>query len=108
MEQLKAIIEQEKKADKSAREVPEQAEYCEEVLDQANTSTVLNIVFSTIDNEFEHNCLHEAVRLLNGHPIRQSTDDRVPGHKYSIPGQPRTNFLAHQVWAIWFIMRRWV
>jgi hypothetical protein len=32
----------------------------------------------------------------------------VPGQKYSIPGLPGTKFLAHQVWAIWFIMRRWV
>jgi len=46
--------------------------------------------------------------LLNAHPILQSTDDRVPGHKYSIPGLPGTKFLAHQVWAIWFIVRRWV
>jgi len=34
--------------------------------------------------------------------------DRVPGRKYSIPGLPGTYFLVHQVWAIWFIVRRWV
>jgi hypothetical protein len=49
-----------------------------------------------------------AFRLLNVHPIRQSIDDRVPGHKYSIPGLPGIKFLSHQVWAIWFIVRRWV
>ena len=48
------------------------------------------------------------VRLLNVHVIRQSTDDSVPGHKYSIPGLPGAKFLARQVWAIWFIVRRWV
>jgi len=76
--------------DKSAREVQEQVEDGEEVLDPANASSVLNAVLTTINNEFDHECVDEAVRLLNAHPIRPSTDDRVPGHKYSIPGLPRT------------------
>jgi len=81
-EQLKEIIEDEENTDKGAREVQEQVEDGEEILDPANTSSAFNTVLSTINNEFEHNCLDEAVRLLNAHPIRQSTDDRVPGHKY--------------------------
>jgi hypothetical protein len=89
-EQLKEIIEDEKNTDKDAREVQEQLEDGEEVLDPANASSVLNMVLSTINNEFEHKCLDEAVRLLNAHSIRQSTDDRAPGHKYSIPGLPGT------------------
>jgi len=52
-------------------------------------------------------CLEEALRVQNTHWIRQSANDCVPGHKYSIPGLPRTTFVAHQVWAIWFIVRRW-
>jgi len=107
-EQLKEIIEDEKNTEKGARDVQEQVEDGEEVLDSANSSSVLNMVLSTINTEFEHECFDEAVRLLNAHPIRQSTDDCVPGHKYSIPGLPRTKYLAHQVWAIWFIVRRWV
>jgi len=107
-ERLKEIIEDEKKTDKSAREVQEQGVDGVEVLNPANTSSVVNTVLSTINNEFEHECLDETVRLLNAHPICQSSDDQVPGHKYSIPGLPRTKFLAQQVWAIWFIMRRWV
>jgi len=106
--QLKEILEDQKNTDKGAREVKEQVEDGEEVINPANTSSVLNTVLGTINNKFEHECLLEAVRLLNAHPIRQSTDDRVPGHKYSIPGLPRTKFLAHKVWAIWFIVRRWV
>jgi len=94
--------------DTDATEVQEQVEDGEEALDPANTSSVLNTVLSTIHNKLEHECLDEAVRLLNAHPTRQSTDDRVPGHKYSIPGLPGTKFLEHQVWAIWFIVRRWV
>jgi len=80
----------------------------EEDLDPENTSSVLNTVLNTINNKFEHECLEEAVRLLNAHPIRQSIDDHVPGHKYSIPGLPGTKFLAHQVLEIWFIVSRWV
>jgi len=94
--------------DNGAREVHEQLKNGEEVLDPANTSSVLNMVLNTINNEFEHKCLGEAVRLINAHPIGQSTDDRDPGHKYSISGLPGRRFLAHQVWAIWFIVRRWV
>jgi len=107
-EQLKEIIEDEKNTDKSAREVQQQVEDGEEVLDPDNTSSVLNTVLNTINNEFEHKCLDEAVRLLNVRPICQSTDDRVPGRKYSIPSLPGTKFFAHQLWAIWFSVRRWV
>ena len=93
--------------DKGAREVQEQVDG-EENLDPDNTSSVLNPVLNTINNKFEHECLDEAVRLLNAHLICQSTDDCVPGHMYSIPALPGTKFLANQVWAIWFIVRRWV
>ena len=74
-EQLKEIIDDEKNTDKSAREVQEQVEDGEEALDPENTSAVLNTVLNTINNEFEHECLDDAVRLLNDHPIRQSIDD---------------------------------
>jgi hypothetical protein len=107
-EQLKEIIEDEKITDQGTREVQEQVEAGEEVLDPANTSTVLNTFLSTINNKFEPECPDEVVRLLNAHSILQSTDDRVPGHKYSIPGMSGTKFLVHQVWGIWFIMRKWV
>jgi len=105
-QQLKEIIEDLKNTNKSAREVQEQVDDGEEVLDPENTSSVLDMVLNTVNNKFEHECLDEAVRLLNARPIRQSTDDHVPGHKYSIPGLPRTKILAHQVWVIWFIVRR--
>jgi len=60
-EQLKEIIEDEKNTDKGAREVQEQVEDGEEVLDPADTGSVLNMVLSTIKNEFEHKCLDEAM-----------------------------------------------
>jgi hypothetical protein len=106
--QLKEIIEDEKQTDQGSREAQEQVEDGEEVLDPDNTTWVLSTVLSRINNEFEHECLNEAVRLRNAHPICQSTDDRGAGHKYSIPGLPGTKFLVHKVWAIWLIVRRWV
>jgi hypothetical protein len=80
----------------------------EEVIDPENTSAVLNMVLNTINKDFEHECLDEAVSLLKANPICQSPGDRVPGRKDSIPGLPGTKCFAHQVWAIWFIVRRWV
>jgi len=58
-EQLNEIIEDEKNTDKGAREVQEQVEDGEEVLDPTNTSSVLQTVLSTINNEFEHQYLVE-------------------------------------------------
>jgi len=53
-------------------------EICEEVLNSENTSSVLSTVLNTINNEFEHNRLNQAVWLLNTYPIGQSTADCVP------------------------------
>ena len=80
----------------------------EEDLDPGNMSSVLNTVLNTINNKFAPKCLDDAVWLLNADPIRQSIDYTVPGYKYSIPGLAGMRFLAHQVWAISFIVRRWV
>ena len=107
LEQLEEFIQDEKKTDQDAREVQEQVDG-EEGLDPDITSSVLNAVVNTINNEFEHEYLEEAVRLLNAHLICQSIDNCVPGHKYSIPGLAGTKVLGHQVWAIWFVVRRWV
>ena len=62
-EQLKEIIENKTKTNKSAREVQEEVEDGEEVLNPDSTSSILSTVFNTINNEFEHKCLDEAVRL---------------------------------------------
>jgi hypothetical protein len=81
-EQLKEIIEDEMKTDQCGRDVQEQVDDGEEVLNPKNTSSALSTVVNTIKNEFEQEYLDEAVRLLNAHPICQSPDDHVPGHKY--------------------------
>ena len=106
--QLKEIIEDKMNTDKSARGDQEQVEDGEEVLDPEKTSSVPNTVPNTINNKFEHVCFDEEVRVLNAHHIRQSQDDRVEGHKYSIEDLSRTIFLVDQFWVIWFIVRRWV
>jgi len=93
------------KTDQCAREVQEQVDG-EEVLDPDNTSSVWSTVLNKINNEFQHECLEEAVRLLNVDSIHQSTHDCVPGQRYSIPGLPRTKFLAPQFGVIWFIVMR--
>jgi hypothetical protein len=108
LEQLKEIIEDEKKAVKCEWEVQEDVENDEVVLNPAHTSSVQNPVLNSIDTEFEHECLDEAARLLNAHQIHQSTDDCIPGNKYSLQGLSGIKFLARQVWAIRFIVRRWV
>jgi hypothetical protein len=79
-----------------------------EDLDPDNTSSQMSTVLNTIKNKFQHECLEEGDRLRNDHTIRQSADVLVPGPKHSIPGLPRTKFLVHYIWAIWYILRRWV
>jgi hypothetical protein len=81
-EKLKEIMEDEKKTDQGSGDVQKQVEDGEEVLDPDNTSSPLSTVLNKINNEFDLECLDEAVRLLNVHPIRQSTDNHVPGPKY--------------------------
>jgi hypothetical protein len=88
-------MEDKKMTDQGSREVQEQVHDGEEVLDPDNTHSILSTVLNTIHNEFEHECLDEAVRLLNVQPICQSIDDHVPSQKYSIPGLHGIKFLAH-------------
>jgi hypothetical protein len=106
MEQLQKIFEDEKKADQGSSAVQEEVEDGNEVLNPDITRSVKSIVLNTINNQFQHECLDGVVRLLNVHPIHQSTDYSIPGNKYSTPSLPGFKFLTRQVWAIWFIMRR--
>jgi hypothetical protein len=106
-EQLKEIIQREMNHDKGAREVRKQVDG-NEVLEPHNAISVFSTVLNTIDNEFDYECLDETVRLLNAHPNHQSTEDSVPGHKYSIPRLPTTKFLPHQYPAICFVVSRWI
>jgi len=106
--QLKEIIENEKKTNNGAREDNEQMQDGEELLSPDNSSSLLNTVLNTVNNKFEHECLSEAVRLLDVWLIRQSQGDWVPGIIYSIPGLPRMQCLTQSVRAVWCMVRRWV
>jgi hypothetical protein len=54
-----------------------QVEDAEDVLDAANTSSVVNTVLRAINNKFVHLCQDEVVSLLIVHPICQLIDDYV-------------------------------
>jgi hypothetical protein len=84
-EQLKKSVQDDKKTDQGARNIQEEVEYGEGVLDSDNTISVLSTVLNTMSNEFKHQFLDAAVRLLNAHSIHPSIEDHVPDHKYSIP-----------------------
>jgi len=98
------LIQDKENTHNGRMQVKEQVENGEEVLHPGNTSSVLNLVLSTIDYEFEHKCLDKVISLLNAHSICQLTDDHIQGHNYSTTHLPRTMFLLHQVWATLFIV----
>jgi len=108
VEQLNEIIEDERKTDQEATVVQEQVEDGEEALNPDNRSWVLNSVLGIINNKFEPDCLDKAVRLGMACLIRHSHAEQVPGNKHSIAGLLGTKFVAHQDWAIWFSVRRWI
>jgi len=90
-----------------ATEIQEQVDG-KEVLDPENTWSALSTVLNTINYKFEHDGLHEMARLLNAHPICHWIGVSVSCNVCSTQGQPRTTFLAHQVRALWSIVRIWV
>jgi len=106
-EQLKEMMEDEKKSYQGARKVQEQVDG-KEVLNPDISRSELGTDLNSIHNEFDHDCPDKEVRLLRAYRIRQSTDDCVPGHRYSISGLPGIKFQMHDTWAIWFIAMRWV
>jgi hypothetical protein len=68
---LQEINDDEKKTNQGAREVQEQVENGEQVVDPDNSISVLSTVLNTINNECDHQCRDEAVSRLNAYPIRQ-------------------------------------
>ena len=106
--QLNEIIEEEKNTEKSVKVVQKNVEDGKDVFDPDDSCSVLNTVLNIINDKFEQEHLDKAARLHNDGPISQSIVDWVPGNMYPITGVPTTTNLAHQLWAIWFSMRRWV
>ena len=65
-------------------------------------------LLTTLNNSFEHECLEEAVPLLRATSRPDAPADQIRGMKHLLKPFPSVAFLAHQIWAIWFIVRRWV
>ncbi len=61
-----------------------------------------------MNNSLEHQCLEEAIFLLGAVARTDAPEDTIRGTKYKLKALPNVTFLAHQIWAIWFIVRRWV
>ena len=61
-------------------------------------------LLTTRNNSFEHECLEEAVALLRATWRPNATADQIRGTKYLLEQFPTVTFLAHQIWAIWFIV----
>jgi len=78
LEQLKEIIKNEMKRGKGAREDQEQVEDGEEVLNPDNSSTVMKTIRNISNNKHEHQCLDEAVNVLNARQSHQLQADKVP------------------------------
>jgi len=82
LEQLKKISEDTMKTDKGAREVQEQVENGEDVLDPDNSGWVMTVVLNTILHIFQLEHLEAAARLLNACSICHSKADLFLGHKH--------------------------
>ena len=52
--------------------------------------------------------MEEAVALLGATSRPDALADQIRGTKYLLEPFLSVTFLAHQIWAIWFIVRRWV
>ena len=65
-------------------------------------------LLTTLNNSFEHECLEEAVALLGATSRPDALADQIRGMKYLLEPFPSVAFLTHQIWVIWFIVRRWV
>ena len=70
--------------------------------------TLHEALLTTLNNYFEHECLEEAVALLRPTSRPDTLADQIQGTKYLLEPFPSVAFLVHQIWTIWFIVRRWV
>ena len=52
--------------------------------------------------------MEEAVALLGDTSRPDDADDKIRGTQYLLEPFPSLTFLAHQIWAIWFFIQRWV
>jgi len=66
---------------------------------------LLGLCCDHLNNDFEHQCFEEAVRML-GAQLLTPVDGDIGSRMLRIPGIPSGRFLPHQVWGVWFIVER--
>jgi len=66
---------------------------------------LLGLCCDHLNNDFEHQCFEEAVRMLGARLLIAVEGDIGP-LMLGIPGIPTGRFLPHQVWGVWFIVQR--
>ena len=76
--------------------------------DETPSAALGDALLTTLNNSFEHECLEEAVALLGATSRPDAQDDLIRGTKYLLKPFPSVTFLAHQIWGIWFLVRRWL
>ena len=75
--------------------------------DEESAGSVLgDALLATVNSLFEHECLQEATALLGATSRPDAPDDLIRGTKYLLKSFPSVSFLAHHIWAIWFLVRR--
>jgi hypothetical protein len=64
---------------------------------------LLGLCGDQLNNDFEHQCFEEAVKMLGAELLTPADGDIGP-RMLRIPGIPQGRFLPHQVWGVWFIV----
>ena len=59
-------------------------------------------------NAYEQECFDDALKYLDAKPAPLIIGEVPGGPKWVLPGIPNGRFMMHQVWGIWFVIRRWL
>ena len=66
---------------------------------------LLGLCSDQLNNDFEHQCFPDAMRILGVQLLAPAEGDIGP-RMLEILGIPNGQFLPHQVWGVWFIVER--
>ena len=66
---------------------------------------LLGLCGDQLNNDFEHQCFEDAVRMLGAQLLTPVEGDIGP-RMLRISEIPNGRFLPHQVWGVWFIVER--
>ena len=71
-------------------------------------SVLGDTLLATVNNTFEHECLEEVVALLGATSRPDAPDNLIRGTKHLLKPLPSVSIHAHQIWAIWLLVRYWL